>query len=166
MKTSILPLPTVSKLLAALCFCSVGIFLSGCGLQKDEVEIVKQEKKSDSNFTKPESPKSEPFMKDVDAQAAGKLIAKQRPPVVIDVRTPGEFAAGHLEGAVNIDFTGAGFREELEKLDRNQDYLVHCQSGGRSGQSKVVFTDLGFKAIYHLDGGFLAWEEAELPTTK
>ena len=103
---------------------------------------------------------------DIDAKAAGALLEQEKPPVVLDVRTPGEFAAGHIEGAVNIDFKGPGFKDEIAKLDREQPYLLHCRSGNRSGQSKPTFTELGFKTIYHLDGGFLAWEEAGLPTVK
>ena len=98
-------------------------------------------------------------MKDIDAEAAGKLIKKQRPPVVLDIRTPEEFAAGHIEGAVNIDFKADSFKAELEKLDRDKEYLLHCRSGGRSGMSKETFTELGFKAIYHLDGGMIAWRK-------
>lgn len=115
---------------------------------------------------KPEPSQQVAILEDIDAEAAGKLVAAPQPPTVIDVRTPGEFAAGHIEGALNIDFNGSSFRDELEKLDRDQTYLLHCQVGGRSGSSKSVFSELGFKTVYHLDGGFLAWEKAGLPTVK
>jgi phage shock protein E len=67
---------------------------------------------------------------------------------------------------VNVDFKNANFKEELGKLDRDKEYLIHCRSGGRSTAAKPVFEELGFKAIYHLDGGFIGWEEAELPVSK
>lgn len=79
---------------------------------------------------------------------------------VIDVRTPGEFSEGHLKGAKNIDFRGDGFKAGIAKLDRDKAYLVHCRSGGRSSSSLAVFKELGFKHIYHLDGGMLGWEKA------
>lgn len=106
------------------------------------------------------------FLKDIDVAAAAKLVEMSDPPMIIDVRTPAEFATGHIDGALNIDFKDPGFKDALDKLERDQSYLIHCQSGGRSGISKAVFTDLGFEAIYHLDGGMSAWVEAGLPTAK
>ena len=85
---------------------------------------------------------------------------------LLDVRTRAEWKASHIEGAINVDFKGPGFKEELAKLDRDQPYLLHCRSGNRSSSAKPVFTELGFKVIYHLDGGIIAWEEAGLPTVK
>jgi len=124
------------------------------------------EDRADPPAVKPEAPQEAAFLKDIDAAAAADLIKLQRPPIVLDVRTPGEFAGGRIEGATNIDFSDPGFREAVDKLDREQPYLIHCQSGGRSGRSKDVFTELGFTAVYHLDGGMIAWEEAGLPTVK
>ncbi|MFP6881875.1 MAG: rhodanese-like domain-containing protein [Roseibacillus sp.] len=54
----------------------------------------------------------------------------------------------------------------MGKLDRNKAYLVHCRSGGRSTNSLGVWKKLGFKRVYHLDGGFLAWQKAKLPVEK
>jgi rhodanese-related sulfurtransferase len=105
----------------------------------------------------------------LDAEKAGKLLAEDdeaRKPVILDVRTPDEFAEGHLEGAKNIDFNAKDFAERLGKLDKEKPYLVHCRSGGRSGRSLATFEKLGFKKIYHLDGGILAWEDAGLPVVK
>jgi rhodanese-related sulfurtransferase len=97
----------------------------------------------------------------VDAKQAAALVAdKKKKVVVLDIRTPDEFKAGHLENAKNIDFFEDDFKAEVEKLDKDKTYLVHCRSGGRSTKSLEVFKKLGFKTIYHLDGGFLAWEEA------
>ena len=110
--------------------------------------------------------KDKAFLEDIDAARANELIAAESPPVIIDVRTPGEFAAGHIDKAINIDFKSPTFKEELAKLDRDQTYLMHCRSGGRSGQAKPIFEELGFKAVYHLEGGTNAWEEAGLPTVK
>jgi rhodanese-related sulfurtransferase len=105
----------------------------------------------------------------LDAEKAGKLLAEDdeaRKPVILDVRTPDEFAEGHLEGAKNIDFNAKDFAERLGKLDKEKPYLVHCRSGGRSGRSLATFEKLGFKKLYHLDGGILAWEDAGLPVVK
>ena len=105
-------------------------------------------------------------MKDIDAATAGKLVNGENPPTVIDVRTPQEFAEGHIQGAINIDFNSPDFKDELAKLSPDKTYLMHCRSGNRSNRAKPAFKELGFEAIYHLDGGMIAWEEAGLPTAK
>lgn len=101
----------------------------------------------------------------VDPAGAEKLVTEKKV-VVIDVRTPKEFAAGHIKGAKLIDFTGADFAGKLGELDRNQEYLVHCATGGRSTKSLAVFKKLGFKEVAHLDGGFEAWKAAGEPVEK
>lgn len=58
--------------------------------------------------------------------------------VIVDVRTPAEYAAGHLEGAVNIDFQSTTFDDAVSGLDSDADYVVYCQSGNRSAQAVSV----------------------------
>ncbi len=102
----------------------------------------------------------------VKADAAAKLIVENKI-IVLDVRTADEFAEGHLAGAVNLDFLeGDKFEASVSKLDKTKSYLVHCQSGGRSGRSLKTFQKLGFESIYHLDGGFGGWQAAGKPVTK
>jgi Rhodanese-related sulfurtransferase len=67
--------------------------------------------------------------------------------VIIDVRTPGEFASGHLEGAVNIDIQSPDFAAQVMELDKDGEYFIYCRSGNRSGQAisqmdKMGFTDM------------------------
>jgi rhodanese-related sulfurtransferase len=100
----------------------------------------------------------------VDAAAA----ITDNPPddlVVLDVRTPEEFAEGHLEGAVLIDFYAADFADQLAALDANVPYLVYCRSGNRSGQALGVMEQLGFTSVVDVDGGIVAWTDAGLPVT-
>ena len=63
---------------------------------------------------------------------------------VIDVRTPEEFATGHLDGAVNIDWQGATFFVEIAQFDRAGNYIIYCRSGNRAGQAIDAMTDMGF----------------------
>ena len=100
-----------------------------------------------------------------DAKEAAKLVAKSEV-IVLDVRTPREFSAGHIGGATNIDFLAGDFSERLAKLDREKCYLVHCASGGRSTKALPQLSKLGFKRIVHLDGGFKAWQAAGNPVEK
>ena len=124
--------------------------------------------------TKPAAPAADTAKDGVqhaDAAAAKKLIEdstakKDGKVVVLDIRTPDEFKEGHIAGAVNVDFLGGKFPDEVAKLDKEKTYVVHCRSGGRSTKSLETFKKLGFKAIVHLDGGFAGWEKAKLPVTK
>lgn len=105
----------------------------------------------------------------LDAEQASKIMTgpnKEKRPTIIDIRTLGEFKAGHLESAIHIDFLKEDFPDAIQKLNRDKPYLVHCQSGGRSSNSLKLWKTLGFTKIYHLDGGFLAWKKAGLPVAK
>ena len=101
----------------------------------------------------------------VQADVAAKLVAEGKV-IVLDVRTPAEFAEGHIAGATNINFMAKDFAAEVGKLDRDKIYLVHCASGGRSKRCLPQLKELGLKQIYHLDGGFSAWEDAGKPVAK
>ena len=99
----------------------------------------------------------------VGADQAAVLLAEDDAVVVLDVRTPGEFAAAHLENAENIDVDAESFRADIARLDRDKTYLVHCAAGipgGRSERSVGIMEELGFEKIYHLDGGINAWKAA------
>lgn len=67
--------------------------------------------------------------------------------MIIDVRTPAEFAGGHLDGAVNIDIQSADFTSRIESLDRNGSYVVYCRSGNRSGMAMAQMLDMGFTDV-------------------
>jgi len=78
---------------------------------------------------------------------------------LIDVRTPEEYAAGHLEGAINIDFLSEDFLEQMSKLDKNKPLLLYCRSGNRSGKATIQLHEEGFKNITDMKGGYQAWQE-------
>jgi rhodanese-related sulfurtransferase len=72
---------------------------------------------------------------------------------LLDVRTPAEFDAGHIQGAINVDFENVNFQSEVKKLDVSKTYFVYCRSGNRSSQSVVIMRNSGIKNIYDLQGG-------------
>lgn len=80
--------------------------------------------------------------------------------VILDVRTPEEFAEAHLEGATMIDFYKDDFADQLAELDPSVPYLLYCRSGNRSGQTTAIMEDLGFADVADIDGGILSWAEA------
>lgn len=98
--------------------------------------------------------------RDVDVSEA---LERTSETVVLDVRTPEEFAAGHIAGAVNIDVNGVDFTTRVAELDRSGRYLVHCSANvpqGRSARAMSTMTELGFSDLENLVGGFAAWSSA------
>ena len=83
--------------------------------------------------------------------------------ITLDVRTPGEFNEGHIEGALLVDFESGNFENEIAALDKTKTYAVYCRSGSRSGQAVKVMSDAGFTSVYNLNGGVIDWTIAGLP---
>jgi rhodanese-related sulfurtransferase len=83
--------------------------------------------------------------------------------ITLDVRTPGEFNEGHIEGSKLIDFQSGNFESEIATLDISKTYAVYCRSGSRSGQAVKIMSDAGFTNLYNLDGGVIDWANAGLP---
>ena len=81
---------------------------------------------------------------------------------ILDVRSPDEFAAGHIQGA-RLEPGGAGFAAALAKYDKDHTYLVYCYSGGRSGNAARQMENQGFGKVFNLAGGIAAWQNSGLP---
>lgn len=79
-------------------------------------------------------------------------IALDTDTVIVDVRTPAEFAEGHLEGAVNIDVSAPDFQAQIAQLDTDADYVVYCRSGNRSAQAISIMRDAGFTSLQNAGG--------------
>lgn len=85
---------------------------------------------------------------------------------LLDVRTPGEYADGHIPGAININVQSDDFSElAVNELSKDSTVLVYCRSGRRSLTAAAVLTELGYKVV-NLKGGIIEWEENGLPVTK
>ena len=83
--------------------------------------------------------------------------------ILLDVRTAGEYAAGHIEGALNIDVEGMTFEGEIKQLDNTKTYAIYCQSGRRSRIAAETMTKAGFTKLFNLDQGIGSWQSAGLP---
>ena len=78
--------------------------------------------------------------------------------VLIDIRTPQEFASGHLPLAQNVDFYAPDFQTKIGELDRDASYTLYCRSGNRTSQALRMMQAMGFTDVTELGGGVLAWE--------
>lgn len=85
--------------------------------------------------------------------------------VLVDVRTPTEYASGHIAGSVNMDWTAKDYEKGFAKLDPKKPVLLYCHGGGRSEQALEYLESKGYKP-QHLGGGITAWKKAGLPTVK
>lgn len=85
---------------------------------------------------------------------------------IVDVRTPEEFAEGHLENAINIDITADDFDSKIAALDKEKPVMVYCKAGGRSAKASSRLNELGFKNISDLEGGIINWNSENKPIVK
>lgn len=90
---------------------------------------------------------------------AFKKMAESGKYTVIDIRTPREYEAGHVKGAINIDFYKKTFLSKMDKY-KNKPFVFYCRSGNRTTQAKRKFTKLGYKEGYELGRGIISWKRA------
>ena len=82
--------------------------------------------------------------------------------VLVDVRTPKEFNAGHLDNALNIDWLGDSFSAEFAEIKKNQTIYLYCKSGKRSADATKFLDSLGYRNVVNLEGGYIAWAEKKI----
>lgn len=103
--------------------------------------------------------------REVSARDAAGLIANLDP-VILDVRSPGEFGGGHLVGAVHIPVQEIQRRVGELSEHKDQPVLVYCRSGNRSTVASKVLVDAGFSQVINLRKGIKEWNREGLPTVK
>jgi len=102
-------------------------------------------------------------VKRLDPQSFGKKLKEAKEPILIDVRTAGEYAQGHLPKAQLFDIYSNDFKSNVSKLDKSKPVFVYCKAGSRSGSAVNILSDLGFREIYDLNGGIMAWRKENKP---
>jgi len=103
---------------------------------------------------------------EVTVNQARELIQKRARDaqfVILDVRTPEEFAQGHLSGAVNVNLMAPDFERRLGALDRGKTYLVYCRTANRSAKAIQIMSRLGFRSVYHMSEGIVGWQKKGFP---
>ena len=98
----------------------------------------------------------------IDAGVFESKIKTEENHVLIDVRTPEEFASNHIKGAININVNSSNFSDKIKLLDKSNTVLVYCKSGGRSAKAFNSLQTFGY-TVYELKGGLLKWQAAGLP---
>lgn len=101
--------------------------------------------------------------REVEPRAAAAVLANVR---IVDVREPHEFTGdlGHIRGAELVPLGSVG--GAASRWSADEALLLVCRSGGRSGRAAAALSQAGFKRIYNLNGGMLAWNEAGLPVER
>ena len=92
------------------------------------------------------------------------LFYSERTPenLLIDVRTAEEYEKSHISGALNISVLSDDFKEKINELPKEAPVFIYCRSGKRSKKAAIQMDSLGFKKIFDLDGGYLAWKKFNL----
>lgn len=86
--------------------------------------------------------------------------------IIVDVRTPEEYAAGHIEGAQLINWNDPTFEQRIATMDKSQPTVVYCAVGGRSGKAYMKLKQMGFQQVFDMKGGFDAWRKDKLPVAQ
>ncbi|HEX7158693.1 MAG TPA: rhodanese-like domain-containing protein [Edaphobacter sp.] len=97
----------------------------------------------------------------VSAPALAEELSSANPPVVIDIRTPREWSAGHLTGSINLPLSQ--LQQRLNEVPRDLRIAVHCAGGYRSSLAASILSQQGITDLIELAGGIAAWEAAKLP---
>ena len=111
---------------------------------------------------------SQDLVTTIEVNAAKEFVARHENAVIMDVRTPVEYEMSHIPGAVNVNVQDESFEGMVVALDPTKTYIVHCTKNpgnGRSNRALETLQSLGFKHLYSLEGGYVAWKDAELPLT-
>ncbi len=143
-----------------------GIVLAACGNQGSEQAVAQttQQTQQQTQQATTQQPKQEVIV-NVAAPKFKELI-ESGACEIIDVRTPQEYAEGHIKGAKNIDFYNPEFDKMISQLPKDKTYCVYCRSGRRSMLSAQKMAQMGFQKVYNLQGGINAWIQSGNPVEK
>ncbi len=134
------------KKISLLLLCA--IFMLACNSESTPKAVKEPQKKEAAKV----SLKLSPTAFQTKLNSLGKVQ-------LVDVRTPEEYAEGHLENAVNYNFYDDDFKAKLATLDPNLPVMLYCKSGGRSGKTYNQLKGMNFKEVYDMAGGYSRWSE-------
>lgn len=106
------------------------------------------------------------FTESTDTKTFEEKLRTTPEKVILDVRTPKEYASGHIAGAINIDYEDTSFKSKMARLDKQKIYFIYCEGGGRSKLALTIMKQQGFTRIVELDDGIDDWKKHHFPVTK
>ena len=112
-------------------------------------------------FAEPAAPPEAPSIASLELNARR---VSGTAPVVIDVRTAEEYAAGHIPGALNIPFDQIA--ERISEIDAQHGVALYCMVGPRARKGEAALLSAGYASVLHLEGGLAAWQAAGLPVER
>ncbi|MDM1072939.1 rhodanese-like domain-containing protein [Empedobacter brevis] len=118
------------------------LFLSSCANQSPNIEGKQA--------------KQEEILSTLDN--ASEVNLKNKKNILLDVRTPEEFAEGHVPGAINIDVKNSSFEKEIQKLDPKKNYYIYCKSGVRAKLATEKMQEKGFKNAKNFKDGMSTYQ--------
>ncbi|MGU9940012.1 rhodanese-like domain-containing protein [Empedobacter brevis] len=118
------------------------LFLSSCASQSSNIEGKQA--------------KQEEILSTLDN--ASEVNLKNKKNILLDVRTPEEFAEGHVPGAINIDVKNSSFEKEIQKLDPKKNYYIYCKSGVRAKLATEKMQEKGFKNAKNFKDGMSTYQ--------
>jgi rhodanese-related sulfurtransferase len=128
------------SLVAIAAFVALALAQTGCGRRAFSAQVPAQE-----------------VLAEIDAGSA---------PLILDVRTPAEYAKGHVPGARNISIDELSQRVGEIADHRTEEVVVYCERGPRAERASDLLTDAGFISVRHLEGDMSGWRAAGLPTNR
>ena len=96
----------------------------------------------------------------LDAEKFEIKLQEETDKIILDVRTPDEFASGHIAGAILMNVKDPDFRERIQTLDTSKAVFVYCSAGVRSAKASSILNESGFNEVYHLEDGLEGWNAA------
>jgi rhodanese-related sulfurtransferase len=145
-----------SLILISLFFVSISVLVAGCGQIKTQTTSI--------SSTIVTTTINVPTITVEDAYSLVKQNLNNPDFVILDVRTAGEFNAGHTERAINLDYKSPKFTTDVTQLDKNKEYMVYCATGVRGAAATEIMIHLGFKNVQNMAGGITAWLQDGYPT--
>ncbi len=129
--------------LVALFFFVAGAGITYGGRYKTAKDFVKEAKR---------------HIKEITPAEAKKLLGKKGV-IFLDVREPSEYNAGHIDGAINLPRGLLEFKITKKIPNKNATIVVYCKTGGRGALAAYTLKQMGYKHVYNLAGGWLAWKK-------
>jgi len=101
---------------------------------------------------------SNPNVKNISKEELKRMLSGSLDIQLVDVRTQTEVSDGKIANAEHIDYYSSNFANQFSDFDKTKPIYLYCRSGNRSGKAANILDEQGFKEVYNLTGGYMAWK--------